>query len=101
MADKLRDQEGHDYVIKRILGHATQSETHDRYGSNKNVSLAAESINRIKYGWSGSDHNQSLTYQDGSGYEAWIIGYSQGSHMQCLSLSLQMPLSRGYSTIEL
>ena len=49
MADKLRAQGAQDYVIKRILGHATQSETHDRYGSNKNVSLLAEVINRIKY----------------------------------------------------
>mgnify|MGYP001943370463 CR=1 FL=1 len=31
MADKLRDIEAQDYVIKRILGHSTQSETHDRY----------------------------------------------------------------------
>ncbi|MCJ8341111.1 MAG: hypothetical protein MJK10_21825 [Pseudomonadales bacterium] len=50
MVDKLRDLGPQDYVIKRILGHATQSETHDKYGSNKNVRLLAESINRIKYG---------------------------------------------------
>ncbi|MCJ8337716.1 MAG: site-specific integrase [Pseudomonadales bacterium] len=49
MADKLRDQGAQDYVIKRILGHATQSETHDRYGSNKNVSLLAKAINRMSY----------------------------------------------------
>ena len=50
IADKLRDQGAQENVIKWVLGHVTQSETHDRYGSNKNMSLLAEAINRIMYG---------------------------------------------------
>lgn len=49
MADKLRDQGAQDYVIKRILGHATQSETHDRYGSNRNANLLAHAIHQVSY----------------------------------------------------
>jgi len=49
MADKLRGLEAQDYVIKRLLGHSTQSETHDRYGSNKNVSLLMDVIDRVNY----------------------------------------------------
>ncbi|WP_432471806.1 tyrosine-type recombinase/integrase [Amphritea sp. HPY] len=48
MADKLRGLSTEDYVIKRIMGHATQSETHDRYGST-DIKLLAKAINQVAF----------------------------------------------------
>ncbi|GGK65004.1 hypothetical protein GCM10007941_13910 [Amphritea balenae] len=47
-ADKLRALSTEDYVIKRLMGHATQSETHDRYGST-DIKLLAKAINQISF----------------------------------------------------
>lgn len=43
MTDALRATRSNDYEIKRILGHTTGSETHDRYGSNANV----DNLNKV------------------------------------------------------
>ena len=50
VAEKLRGLEAQGYIIKRILGHSTQSKTHDRHGSNNNFCVLTEAIKCIKYG---------------------------------------------------
>lgn len=54
MADKLRSIKAEDYLIKRILGHTTDSETHETYGSNQNIAAIGETINSIKFTLSSS-----------------------------------------------
>jgi len=48
-ADSLRATRANDYEIKRILGHVTGSDTHDRYGSNSNVKNLNTVIQSISF----------------------------------------------------
>ncbi|MEH6470990.1 MAG: site-specific integrase [Halopseudomonas sp.] len=47
MTDALRATRSNDYEIKRILGHTTGSETHDRYGSNSNVLILNKVVQSV------------------------------------------------------